>query len=130
MFLQGARNDIQQAGVQYIIDSVIEELKDHPDRRYVALKELKTKEGPRIVITFNRFIYVEMGFFTKWWQEQTDDMKNLVKQLVNEGRLEFINGGWCMNDEATAHYVDIVDQMSLGLKCAIHFAFDKFGPHL
>ena len=36
--------------------------------------------------------------------------------MVNSGRLEFINGGWCMNDEATTHYVDIVDQMSLGLK--------------
>ena len=41
-----------------------------------------------------RFIYVEMAFFYQWWVEQTDETKNLVKQLVNEGRLEFINGGW------------------------------------
>ena len=49
----------------------------------------------------DRFIYVEVAFFNKWWVEQTDERKDLVKQLVNEGRLEFINGGWCMNDEAT-----------------------------
>ena len=41
-----------------------------------------------------RFIYVEVGFFSKWYVEQTDERKNLVKQLVNDGRLEFINGGW------------------------------------
>ena len=62
-----------------------------------------------------RFIYVEMAFFTRWWQEQSETTKSVVRELVNEGRLEFINGGWCMNDEATAHYVDIIDQMSLGL---------------
>ena len=56
-----------------------------------------------------------MAFFTRWWQEQTETTKALVRTLVNEGRLEFINGGWCMNDEATAHYVDIIDQMSFGL---------------
>ena len=63
-----------------------------------------------------RFIYVEVAFFQQWWQEQNDEMKNIVHQLVNEGRLEFINGGYCMNDEATTHYADIIDQMSLGLK--------------
>jgi lysosomal alpha-mannosidase len=56
-----------------------------------------------------------MAFFTRWWQEQSETTKGIVRNLVNEGRLEFINGGWCMNDEATAHYVDIIDQMSLGL---------------
>lgn len=30
-----ARSQIQEAGVQYIIDSVVDELKDHPDRRLV-----------------------------------------------------------------------------------------------
>ena len=64
---------------------------------------------------FYRFIFVEMAFFTRWWAEQTESMKDVVRSLVNNGRLEFINGGWCMNDEAAAHYVDIIDQMSLGL---------------
>ncbi len=56
-----------------------------------------------------------MAFFQRWWQEQTDSMKDIVRGLVASGQLEFINGGWCMNDEAAAHYNDIIDQMSFGL---------------
>lgn len=50
------------------------------------------------------------------WNEQTEDKRDVVRQLVQEGRLEFINGGWCMNDEAATHYNDIIDQMSWGLR--------------
>ena len=38
-----------------------------------------------------------------------DDLK-----LTCLGQLEFIGGGWSMNDEGAAHYAAIVDQMSLG----------------
>ena len=41
-----------------------------------------------------------MAFFTMWWWEQTEELKADVRQLVKEGRLEFINGGWSMSDEA------------------------------
>ena len=59
-----ARREIVRRGVQYILDSVVQGLVDNPDRRY---------------------IYVEMAFFWRWWNEQSDDMRNTVKQLVNEG---------------------------------------------
>jgi len=60
-----ARNDIQHAAVQYILDSVIQSLLENPDRR---------------------FIYVEIAFFWRWWMEQTEQMRNTVRQLVNEGK--------------------------------------------
>lgn len=61
-------------------------------------------------------MYVETAFFWKWWLRQNDNMRNKVKNLVNEGRLEFVGGGWSMHDEAATHYQSIVDQMSWGFK--------------
>ncbi|KAM6940660.1 lysosomal alpha-mannosidase [Xenentodon cancila] len=101
-YFYGDRNNIQHAGVQYILDSVVDQLVKNPDRR---------------------FIYVETAFFYRWWKQQTSDMQQTVTQLVNEGRLEFVNGGWCMSDEAATHYSAVIDQMTLGLK----FLNDTFG---
>ncbi|XP_078285445.1 lysosomal alpha-mannosidase [Rhinoraja longicauda] len=94
-YYYGGRMEIQRAGVQYILDSVIEQLQADPTKR---------------------FIYVEIAFFYRWWKQQTEATKKVVTQLVNEGRLEFVNGGWCMNDEATTHYSSIIDQMTLGFQ--------------
>ncbi|CAF0905121.1 unnamed protein product [Adineta steineri] len=101
-YYYGARNDIQHASVQYILDSVIEELVQNPERR---------------------FIYVEIAFFWRWWNQQSNDTRNIVKELVNAGRLEFISGGWCMHDEATTYYNSIIDQHTLGAE----FLRDQFG---
>ena len=34
----------------------------------------------------------------------------------SDKQLEFINAGYCMNDEASVHYTATVDQMSEGLR--------------
>lgn len=41
-------------------------------------------------------------------------MQAVVKTLVASGQLEFINGGWCMHDEASPGFADMVDQTTLG----------------
>lgn len=102
-YYYGANNSIQHAGVQYILDSVISSLVENGDRK---------------------FIYVEMAFFARWWNEQNNSTRDIVKDLVKRRQLEFINGGWCMNDEAATHYNAIIDQMTLGLR----FINDTFGP--
>ncbi|MBZ3869075.1 Lysosomal alpha-mannosidase [Sciurus carolinensis] len=101
-YFYGLENDIQHAGVQYILYSVISALLAEPTRR---------------------FIYVEIAFFSRWWDQQTNATQEIVRKLVRQGRLEFVNGGWVMNDEATTHYGAIVDQMTLGLR----FLEDTFG---
>ena len=83
----------RHAAVQYILNSVIPALQANPDRK---------------------FIYVEQGFFQRWWRQQTDAMQAAVRQLISGGQLEFINGGWCMHDEGATHYVDMIDQTTLG----------------
>lgn len=62
--MRADRNDIQHAGVQYILDSVVDQLLKNPDRR---------------------FIYVETAFFYRWWKQQPSSMQQTVRQLVNEG---------------------------------------------
>ena len=49
------------------------------------------------------------------WNQQTFEMQEQVRQFVQNGQLEFINGGWCMSDEAAPCYVDMVDQQTLGV---------------
>ncbi|KAL7642572.1 UNVERIFIED_CONTAM: hypothetical protein RMT77_007133 [Armadillidium vulgare] len=93
-YYYGSRKRITWVGVQYILDSVMQSL----------LKDQNRK-----------FIYVESAFFFRWWNEQDEKTKSIVQMLVQNGQLEFINGGWSMNDEAAAHYNAIIDQMTLGL---------------
>ncbi|KAG9445828.1 hypothetical protein H6P81_011956 [Aristolochia fimbriata] len=89
----GSNNSIQGACVQNVLDSLV----------------------PALLADKNRkFIYVEMAFFQRWWRQQSETVKSVVKELVNSGQLEFINGGMCMHDEAAPHYIDMIDQTTLG----------------
>ena len=89
----GFNNTIQNCAVKYILDTAIAALAQNPNRT---------------------FTYVEIFFFDMWWREQSDDTKTLVKRLVKNGQLSFVNGGWCMHDEAATHYMGMIDQTTLG----------------
>ncbi|XP_062168660.1 probable alpha-mannosidase At5g13980 [Alnus glutinosa] len=89
----GSNNSIQGACVQNVLDSLV----------------------PALLADKNRkFIYVEQAFFQRWWRDQSEEVQNTVKNFVSSGQLELINGGMCMHDEATAHYIDMIDQTTLG----------------
>ena len=60
------------------------------------------------------FTYVEQKFFSMWWKEQTDAIKDSVRFLLANQQLFFVNGGWCMHDEASTHYTSMIDQTTLG----------------
>ena len=47
--------------MKYILDTVVEELGKNGDRK---------------------FIYVEIAFFTRWWNEQNDDIKQKVLLII------------------------------------------------
>lgn len=92
-YYAGLNNSIQHASVRHILESTVDSLVSNPDRK---------------------FIYVEQAFFQRFFAERTDDEKAVVRELVAEGRLSFVNGGWSMHDEATTSYVDMVDNTCLG----------------
>ena len=92
-YYTGQNNSIQHAAVRYILDSVVRSLAEDPERK---------------------FVYAEQGFFQRWWAQQTAEVQALTRRLVRAGQLQFINGGWCMHDEAAPHYIDMIDQTTLG----------------
>ncbi|GJN04751.1 hypothetical protein PR202_ga22323 [Eleusine coracana subsp. coracana] len=98
----GSNNSIQGACVQNVLDSLIPALLKDENRK---------------------FIYVEQAFFQRWWRNQNDMIKDTVKGLISAGRLELINGGMCMHDEAAVHYIDMIDQTTLGHR----FIKEEFG---
>ena len=89
----GLNMTIQHASVHDIIDSVVAALLDDHSRT---------------------FTYVEMKFFSMWWERQTDAVRDSVRFLVANKQLNFVNGGWCMHDEAATHYMGMIDQTTLG----------------
>ncbi|XP_073296505.1 alpha-mannosidase-like isoform X2 [Primulina huaijiensis] len=89
----GSNNSIQGACVENVLDSVVVSLRRDPNRK---------------------FIFAEMAFFYRWWKEQSSEIQAEVRQLVDARQLEFVNGGLCMHDEATTHYIDMIDQTTLG----------------
>ena len=105
----------QNANVTSIYDTVIQEL----------LKEERRK-----------FSVVEMKFFTMWWDNQSEEMQDKVKDMVSKGQLEIINGGWSMHDEACPTYSDMINNMmvghefilnTFGVKPRIGWQIDPFG---
>ena len=80
----GSNNTIQHANVGRLISSVISSLSRNPERT---------------------FVYAEIAFFQRWWRVQSRATQALTRKLVAAGQLSFVNGGWCMHDEATPHYV-------------------------
>ncbi|CAN6299833.1 unnamed protein product [Urochloa humidicola] len=89
----GSNNSIQGACVMNTLDSVVDALARDPARKFVV---------------------VEQAFFQRWWVEKSPTIQAIVHKLVDSGQLEFINGGWCMHDEAAVHYIDMIDQTTLG----------------
>jgi lysosomal alpha-mannosidase len=96
-----------------------------PDAYYILeVRTIITNYMKSLQVSPNRkFTQVEIYFFHRWWSEQNEETKNQVKKLVNNGQLVFTNGGWCVNDEGVAHYHNIIDQMTFGLR----FLDDEFG---
>ena len=98
----GANNTIQRAGCQYILDTVVAALV--MDKR-------------------RKFTYAEQAFFQRWYGEQTADMKNVVRSLVKNKQLVFVDGGWAQHDEGCLHFTTMVDQTAFGSQ----FLMEEFG---
>ncbi|XP_051898632.1 alpha-mannosidase 2x isoform X1 [Pristis pectinata] len=92
---------------------------------------LKLQEDPK-----RRFIWAEISFFSKWWDNIDTQKRAAVRRLAANGQLEFVTGGWVMTDEANSHYFAMVDQLieghqwlekNIGVIPKSGWAIDPFG---
>ena len=49
-----------------------------------------------------------------WYYNQTNELKAFIKQMIKEQRLDIVNGGWSMHDEALPGYDDMITNMMKG----------------
>ncbi|TNV85114.1 hypothetical protein FGO68_gene2057 [Halteria grandinella] len=61
-----------------------------------------------------KFSQTEMFFFSKWWREHNETMREKVRGFVREGRFEFLLGGWVANDEACPTFEEIIANIQMG----------------
>mmetsp|Transcript_22959 Transcript_22959/g.22299 ORF Transcript_22959/g.22299 Transcript_22959/m.22299 type:complete len:112 (+) Transcript_22959:34-369(+) len=40
------------------------------------------------------FVWSNLHYFSMWWNVQDDIVKDIVRTLVEEERLQFVDGGW------------------------------------
>ena len=60
------------------------------------------------------FIWAEISFFQLWWNEISEEDKEIAKSLIKSGRFEIVNGGYVMPDEATTHFFAVLHQYVYG----------------
>ncbi|ODM86989.1 Alpha-mannosidase 2, partial [Orchesella cincta] len=82
------------------------------------------------------FAWSEIAFLSKWWDEASPAQKEVFKELVTQGRIEILTGGWVMADEGTSTLYGLVHQLTEGhtwLKSNLNFmpnaawSIDPFG---
>ncbi|KAJ4972798.1 hypothetical protein NE237_005972 [Protea cynaroides] len=61
-----------------------------------------------------KFIWEEMSYLERWWRDSSDAKREAIRNLVKNGQLEIVGGGWVMNDEANSHYYAIIEQITEG----------------
>eukprot|EP00347_Sterkiella_histriomuscorum_P014208 403361757 len=93
--------------VSPILDSLIPTLEDNPEYR---------------------FNWAEVGFLQRWWSVQNKATQKRFQKLVQDGKIQFVGGGWVQHDEALVSYSDAIVQLEAGWA----FLWDKFGikPHV
>ena len=76
-----------------ILTTVVDGLTGHPNRK---------------------FIWAEISYFSRWWKDQGESMREKARRLIQNKQLELVTSGWVMPDEANTHFYSLIDQLNLG----------------
>ncbi|CDW86560.1 lysosomal alpha-mannosidase [Stylonychia lemnae] len=82
-----------QGSSKYILNSVIKALHENSERK---------------------FIFAEMFFFQNWYYSSPLQVREMTKNLIKNGQLEIVNGGYIATDEACTTYWEIMQNIIIG----------------
>ncbi|XP_062614483.1 alpha-mannosidase 2x-like [Saccostrea cucullata] len=83
-----------------------------------------------------RFVWSEVCWLERWWENASQKQKNDMKRLITNGQFEILSGGWVMPDEAVVHYSAMLNQLidghqwlltNIGTVPNISWSIDPFG---
>lgn len=49
-----------------------------------------------------------MSYLERWWRDASDNRKESFINLVKNGQLEIVGGGWVMNDEVIFNFHGLI----------------------
>ena len=88
-------DEYYETQVRHVLNSILDALQDDDHRR---------------------FLWSETVFLMLWWKDPrtTWKDKHRLHRLIQSGKVELVNGGWVMHDEAITRYDSQIHQMTLG----------------
>ena len=99
----GSNNSIQGACVQNVLDSLVPALVSNPDRKFIFVEQAPFFSFSFLVIPtpsplclFAEKIWVfdflcqMQAFFQRWWRDQCEMIKGLVRKFISSGQLELM----------------------------------------
>jgi len=100
---QSTFDDLGRLNVSRILDTVTTSLMENKDRR---------------------FSWSEVAFLEYWWKRQTPVTQAAFKELIKNGQIEFVDGGWSQHDMGCTDYDGMFNNMETGHL----FLRDTFSP--
>ncbi|CAF3436799.1 unnamed protein product, partial [Rotaria sp. Silwood2] len=61
----------------------------HAVRRILDAMITVLNENPKY-----KFVWAEMSFLSLWWNQATNDKRQLLKKILNNKQFEIVTGGW------------------------------------
>ncbi len=97
-YYYGSKKDITPVGVQYILDSVVPQLYADPEKRRDLTLFCEFRVACFDFFCLCRFIYVEMAFFFRWWNEQGYFVRHQVRKKKDSfpRRKLYFNSTFCL----------------------------------
>ena len=114
-YFDGSRHELNDRGISYVLDTVLEELQHNGDRTFMFVEQARRLQTFMKLLSRLLMLFLQ-AFFQRWWRAQSDAIRDRVRSVIRSRQFDLtVNGGWCMHDEAAPHYTAMVDQTRLAI---------------